>query len=662
MAKLRWLCGLAIALAVTWLAYRPGLAGSFLFDDYANLPALGAWGKVDSWDVFLRYITSGQADIAGRPIALLSFLLDARDWPAAPAPFKLTNLFLHMCNGVLLALLLRKLSRYLDAGPLQAGEVVRPEHAWAAALAAALWMLHPLFVSTTLYVVQREAMLPATFVLLGLFGFVAGWERLQTGRRWGLTCMAANIAGFTTLAVLSKANGALLPLFALLIEQILLNRRVTLTTGQMGRYRWVRALILVAPSALIGLGLAKLTTDILWNGMPAIRPWTLGQRLLTESRIVADYLGMLWQPRPYSIGLFNDAISVSKTLFDPITTFFCCLFLFSLLGLAIVLRRRLPALSIAILFFFCGHLIESTVVPLELYFEHRNYLPALLMFWPAALWLTSNTVPLHRARLLVAVVLPLGLACLTYLGASLWGNERDQALLWAQQSPDSPRAQAYAAQVELERGQAQASVVRLQKSLQQHPDEIQVALNLIGSKCAVGQLDRSDLDKAAAALRITRNAGRLGFDWFDKGLDMARTGACPGLDLPALQRLLDAAEENVPNMTIPGRRQDLLHLRGRIALMQDDPASALREFDAAFDADPRPSAGLQQAAILASHHLPELAMQHLDHIENGRHAVQSKGISMAALHESLLGRQHYWENEIAHLRETLSADIRDRAQ
>ena len=285
-------------MVITWLAYRPGLAGNFLFDDFANLPSLGAWGKIDHWDVFLRYVTSGQADITGRPVALLTFLLDARDWPADPVPFKLTNLLLHLCNGVLLALLLRRVSLYVAAAPTPSAGAVRPAHAWAAVLGAALWMLHPLFVSTTLYVVQREAMLPATFVLCGLLGFVAGWERLQKGRRWGMLVMAASIVGFTTLAVLSKANGALLPLFALLVEQILLKRHATPTIHQSGRYRLLRTVILVVPSALVGLGLAKLAADILLNGMPAIRPWTLGQRLLTEGRIVTDYIAMLWRPQP----------------------------------------------------------------------------------------------------------------------------------------------------------------------------------------------------------------------------------------------------------------------------------------------------------------------------------------------------------------------------
>src|SRR5207344_419278 len=115
---------------------------------------------------FWRYLTSGTADPIGRPVALLSFLIDARNWPADPAPFLRTNLLLHLLNGCLLFSLLRRLGSVLDESAA---------HNDAAALVASgMWLLHPLFVSTTLYAVQREAMLPVTFTLLGLLAFVHG--------------------------------------------------------------------------------------------------------------------------------------------------------------------------------------------------------------------------------------------------------------------------------------------------------------------------------------------------------------------------------------------------------------------------------------------------------------------------------------------------------
>src|SRR6185503_15490980 len=88
--------GLLASILLTAFVYWRGLHGVFLFDDFANLPALGAFGPVDNWTAFTRYITSGTADPTGRPLALLSFLIDAHNWPADPFSFKRTNLILHL--------------------------------------------------------------------------------------------------------------------------------------------------------------------------------------------------------------------------------------------------------------------------------------------------------------------------------------------------------------------------------------------------------------------------------------------------------------------------------------------------------------------------------------------------------------------------------------
>ncbi len=111
---------------------------------------------------------------------------------------------------------------------------------------------------------------------------------------------------------------------------------------------------------------------------------------MTEARIVCEYLSLLWLPHPYTAGLFNDAVTVSTGLLAPPSTLASIVFLAGLLAAAVALRRRYPALALGVLFYFAAQLLESTVVPLELYYEHRNYVPAMLMFWPLALWLTDE--------------------------------------------------------------------------------------------------------------------------------------------------------------------------------------------------------------------------------------------------------------------------------
>jgi tetratricopeptide (TPR) repeat protein len=680
----RWaLLGMLAVLALTWMAYLPGLQGGFLFDDYANLPALGAMGPIDDTAAFWRYVTSGTADPTGRPVALVSFLLDAHDWPAAAAPFKRTNLLLHLANGVLLALLLRQLGRALLAGrgklPAE-GAASRAD--WAAVLGAAMWLLHPLFVSTTLYIVQREAMLPALFTMAGLLLWLRGRQAFDQSRRAAGWCfIAAGLVACTALAVLSKANGVLLPALALTIEFAFLRPVAPSPAKPAGPLRSPYALAMtvfaVVPSLLVAAYLLYQGWHGLVHGISAARPWTLGQRLLTEPRILVDYLALLWLPRPFTPGLFNDHIVASASLWSPAGTLPSLLAICVLIGAAIVLRKRLPAVATAILFYFVGQSIESSTIALELYFEHRNYLPAMLMFWPLALFLCDlpqGLQPIARRqaakamaprtrrwlKAILAAALLAGLGGMTYARAALWGNTHDQALLWARLNPDSARAQANAAQAEMAAGRPAQAVARLRPMLAADPDQVQLSFNLIGAECQLGHLREETLEAAATSLRTTRNPGCLLEHWFERALKQAEQPGCPQMNLAALGRLLDAARGNPRLMAVAGRRVDIDHLQGRIALEQGKPDEALADFNRALDQEVRATAALQQAALLGAAGYPAQALAHLDHFEaaRGKQAIPASG--MPRVHAWVLQHQHYWDRELARLRNTLLADQRAR--
>ncbi len=647
--------GFAVIAALAAIAYAPGLSGGFLFDDFANLPALGAFGPVDNATTFWRYLTSGHADPTGRPLALLTFLIDARNWPADPEPFKRTNLILHLLNGCLLAFVLSHLGTCLRA----------PRAAFAAALGAGLWLLHPLFLSTTLYIVQREAMLPATCILLGMIGYLHGRERARTGRPWGVALAGVSIVTFTLLGVLAKASGALLPALVAVVEFAVLDTAVPLPRTDAGRrFRRAHLLLVVAPTLLLLGWLVFTGVRGVAFGIGAERPWTLGQRLLTEPRVLLDYLVLLWLPRPYSRGLFNDAYTASSGLLEPPTTLIALAVVAGVIGVAVHQRRHHPAAAAAALFFFAGHLMESTTIPLELYFEHRNYVAALPMFWPLALWLCAP--PGSRAAQLEAptltllrhgltLVLPLLLAGLTYVGAELWGNTTEQALLWAARNPDSPRAQAYAAQIEVTRGHPRNAVARLRSALAANPDEIQIAFNLIDAECAAGT--RPDIQAAARALRSARVLGRLAYDWLGERLVSLQRRPCSGVDLDAIETLVDAMAANEHAKTSGGRQQDVLNLQGRLALARGDGAATLQYFNSAFDADPTPSTALQQAAFLGSMGYPALGLQHLDYFAAARGRLRQPGFGMRWVHARLLEHQAYWDGEARRLRGILLADV-----
>jgi protein O-mannosyl-transferase len=640
---------LIVLLGLVWVIYAPGLHGGFLFDDFGNLPALGAPGPVDNWPAFWRYLTSGTADPTGRPLTLLTFLLDAHDWPADPFPFKRTNLILHLVNGILLYALLTRLGRLLGYGERQ--------NRIAALLGTALWLLHPLLVSTTLYIVQREAMLPATCSMAGLLLWLHGRHLLAQGKTAaGLSWSVLGLGGFTVLGMLAKANGALLPLLVLLVEAVAIAPRHMVHQGSARKaHRATLFAFGIVPSAAI-LGY------LFWTGICGVlagepagfRPWSIGQRLLTEPRVLLDYLQLLWLPRPFSSGLFNDQYLASTSWLQPGTTLPAMLAVLGLIGFAWWQRRRHPALALAILFYFGGQLLESTSIALELYFEHRNYLPALLMFWPLGLWL-ADVRQLRLLKYALMLVLPLGLAWMTHARAVLWGDVHSQALMWANVNRGSARAQANAAQIEMQAGQPQAAIRRLEKLLARQPDQVQLAFNLIGARCMTGGIQVADLLMAQTAMRNTPVTGTLFANWFDRTLPAVRAGECPGLTTHDLFDLINAGLKN-PKLSTAGARQDLTYLRGRVALALGQPDAALADFTRALDLQIRPGMALEAAATLGAAGYPSHGLRLLDHYEAVSDNAMKPGFGMPWLHAWVLERQHYWQHELDHLWRQLTLD------
>jgi len=637
-------------LMATLVAYWPGLHGGFLFDDFGNLPTLGANGPINNWPTFWRYITSGTADPTGRPLTLLSFLIDARNWPAEAYPFKRTNLILHLFNGALLYGLLSKLGRMLT--------IEIPRYRIAALVATALWLLHPLLVSTTLYIVQREAMLPATCVLVGLLTWLHGRSQLAGGKMVaGLSWSVLGLGGFTLLGILAKANGALLPLYALLIETLIVAPRQLLPAGKVRRAYLASLFVLGVIPALVICGyVVWIGAHGILTGGPAIRPWTYAQRLLTEPRVLMDYLELLWLPRPFSTGLFNDQYTASTSLLHPATTLPAIFAVLALIALAWRLRLRHPALALTVLFYFTGQLLESTSIPLELYFEHRNYVPALLMFWPLGLWLADiRTLPILKRGLMI--VLPIGLAVMTHVRSEVWGNVQTQAMIWAGINPDSPRAQANAAQIEMQTGHPRDAVLRLQTLLNTQPDQAQLIFNLINGRCLTGGVRPGDMDAARIAMQGTQNVGSLFAEWFGRTLPVAMSGSCPGLGPADLLSLISAGLQN-PKLAAAGRQQDFIYLRGRIALAQHRPEIALADFQNALDLQVRPDMALEAAATLGAAGYPAHGLRMLDHYHQIEGKAMPPDIGMPMLHEWVLARQRYWPNEFAHLRGQLNLDAK----
>lgn len=453
-------------LVLTVFVYWTGLQGNFLFDDYPNLQDLGTYGVIDSWDKVRNFISNGFSGPTGRPISLLSFLIDANTWPASPYSFKYTNLMIHLLNGVLLywaILLLLKNYNYKENKSI-----------WIALVASAIWLLHPYFVSTTLYVVQRMAQLATLFSLVGIVGYLKCRLSIPFRPVRAYIGMVFFLGLGTVFATYSKENGALLPFLILVIEFC--------NPNKMNRPIWQwRAFFLWLPSIAILVVLSKYITfaEDPWPN----RNFNMIERLYSESRILCEYLFNLLIPQVELRGLYQDAFIVSKSIFNPITTLYSIVFLLALLFLALFFKNRYPLFALGILFFLTAHLMESTVIGLELYFEHRNYLAAIFLFLPivSGLALLKDRIDARLVNLIVIFILG-GLSFFTYERAKLWGNTPALELYWAQNSPNSPRAQSSIAGMLFDQGRVLEANLFLEKAIQRMPESALLNMRLLLQK------------------------------------------------------------------------------------------------------------------------------------------------------------------------------------
>jgi hypothetical protein len=634
----------ALTIVLVLVAYLPGLHGAFLFDDAANLPIIGASGPVDNSATFFRYITAGTADPLGRPVSLLSFLVDARDWPADPFAFKRSNLILHIVNGLLLGVLLTLLGKALEL-PARRSRV-------AALVAASIWTIHPFFVSTVLYVVQREAMLPATWTLLGMLCWLRARRLLLDSRRSGYTWLLLGVGACTLLATLSKANGLLLPLLIVVV-----NAAMPRSTGD-GPYRKAVFLFLAPASLAVVAFLGWHAINGLTEGPIAFRGWSVGQRLLTEPSILLDYLSQLAMLRTSDSSLLHDDISVAKNLWAPWYTLPALIACLGATVAAWLLRRSFPIAALATLFFFAGHLMESSSLALELYFDHRNYLPAMLLFWPLGIAVANSRLPRTSAAIATAVVV--GLAFVTRANAVLWGNPLEQAMQWAASHPTSARAQAYAAQMEMSGGYAARARARIDVAKGMFSNQPQIGLNLLDIHCSTGGVTPDDVAYAATSLRTApREPGPLLVNWFNASTATARHGACPGLTREALETVLDAAAANPVVKALPGRLQDIAHIRGAQALAWNEQDLALTWFDRALAESPNPGTALSQAAALGNAGFPEHGLRHLRYFSSlAPERPHTWRDGMPWIHDLVLDYQGYWPKEISHLSNALTSNNR----
>lgn len=435
---------LIVALLVAFMVYRPGLHGPFVFDDALNIVNNQHLKLQEvSNESLLQAAYSVPNGVFGRPISMLSFAFNfyidrnkIEPFPSAYT-FKLTNLVIHLLNGIAIFILTRLLTGLYRQHRQPTLPAVYPE--WLALFVASAWLLHPLNLTGVLYVVQRMASLAALFCFIGLGIYVWGRARLYAGQCGGVSAILVSLFIFLPLALLSKDNGLLLPVFMLIAEVILFR----FETAQPITRRFLIiffTLLIVVPSLVVVSYLVQHPAWLL-DGY-ARRDFSLTERLLTESRVMWFYLRLIVLPSTALMGMYHDDIPISRQLFDPVTTLPAVLGLLALLFATWWLRRRQPLVVFGIAFFLVGHSLESTFYPLELVHEHRNYLPifGILLAFFHLLLSPLSAVSTRLPRLALACLLIPLFAVGTLSRANSWVNPQELWTSEVEHHPASVRA------------------------------------------------------------------------------------------------------------------------------------------------------------------------------------------------------------------------------
>lgn len=413
----------SLALCVlVFMVYANTFDASWHFDDVINITDNASVHLTEfNWTNLKKsfFLPNGKLF---RPAANLSFALNYYVGGLDVFGYHLVNTILHAMAAVLLFLFIH---RTLHLPLIR--EKIR-EHAYGISLlAAALWAINPVQSQAVTYIVQRMAAMAALFSLASLYFYA----RARLSRDGGALFYGLSVACFL-LALASKENTILIPVIAFLYDVILIQGESPGAWVRRNRRLCLVMCVLFAAlfiGYLLALEKGGLTAFLAGFDKRAYGPL---ERLMTQPRVLLFYLGLLLYPDPGRLCVNHD-FTVSRGLLDPLSTLPAMVIVAAAVLGALIFSRKRPLISFCLLFFFINHAVESSFLPLEMVFEHRNYLPSMLLFLPPALGLAHLLFhsPLSRTvRTLIAAAIVLflvGQGHATFLRNFSWKTEES---LW----------------------------------------------------------------------------------------------------------------------------------------------------------------------------------------------------------------------------------------
>lgn len=359
---------------VLGIIYANSFKGDWIFDDAPNI-VQNSNIHIDSldWSSIKQTFYGVEGRKISRPFSYASFALNYYFHELDVFGYHVVNLLIHYLAGVFLFLFIFNTLRL----PLLRDRYGSSAYA-IALLAAFLWATNPVLVTSVTYIVQRMASMAGLFYIMAMYFYLKG-RTAGNGRNQAIFWILCVLSAL--MAVGSKENAVMVP-FAIWIFDLLLIQGATRENVVKNLKVFVPAAVVVAAIGLWYINIGAILSGSAYDH----RPFTLVERLLTQPRIILFYITLLLYPISSRLTLIYD-MELSTSLLAPWTTMPAIASILAFLVLAFFIIRRSPLISFCIFFFFVNHIIESSFLPLELMYEHRNYIPSMMLFVLVALFM-----------------------------------------------------------------------------------------------------------------------------------------------------------------------------------------------------------------------------------------------------------------------------------
>lgn len=411
-----WLLLLAI-----FICYSNTLDASWHFDDIPNIVSNQNNHANDlSWKELKKSFYSPETNKVSRPVSNLTFAVNYYISGLHTTSYHLINILIHIFGSWFAYLVFRQTLRLYALNTPQLKYAVSLDD--IALLGAMLWAIHPIQTQAVTYIVQRMTSLAALFCIIAFYFYLR--FRLCNGAwRKGIYFVMTTL--FFLLGLGSKENAILLPL-TLAGYEVAFFRTSLLPSKKYARYLILFGVIIII-STIIYIFSDKIAAVFeVYN----VRKFTLWERLLTQPFVLSRYLFLIVYPLSDFLVLETDMVAF-KGLFDPLWTLIPILFITSLILFSIINLNKFPLVCFALFYYFVGHSIESTFIPLEIYFEHRNYLPSLFIFLAVAYYIFKlisyyadhNKLLIRNLMIFAVVIILIGEGNAAYLRNDVWRDE-----------------------------------------------------------------------------------------------------------------------------------------------------------------------------------------------------------------------------------------------